>query len=114
MRLRLVPLCGLVAPFACLPRSDRPARTTPQNCKISQYPRLTTAQGRICGTNTISVDVPLNGGFGVGVPVSGKTLYNVTAFGFGRNDDTTDIYDDVDATHSFDYALGGATGGAAC
>jgi hypothetical protein len=87
--------------------------TTPKNCKISQYPRLMTAQGRICG-NTVSVDVPLNGGFGVGVPVNGKTLYNVTAFGFGRNDDTTDVYDDVDATHSFDYALGGATGGAAC
>ena len=87
--------------------------TTPKNCKISQYPRQMTAQGRICG-NTISVDVPLNGGFGVGVPLSGKTLYNVTAFGFGRNDDTTDIYDDVDATHSFDYALGGATGGAVC
>jgi hypothetical protein len=87
--------------------------TTPKNCKLLQYPRLMTAQGRVCG-NTISVDVPLNGGFGVGVPVGGKTLYSVTAFGFGRNDDTTDVYDDVDATHSFDYALGGAAGGAVC
>jgi hypothetical protein len=39
----------------------------------------------------------------------------VTAFTFGRNDDNADIYDDVDATPSFDYALGGlAGGGAAC
>ena len=37
--------------------------------------------------NTISVDVPVNGGFGIGLPV-GKTLYNVTAFSFGRNNAT--------------------------
>ncbi|MDP9232078.1 MAG: hypothetical protein M3O73_04830 [Actinomycetota bacterium] len=87
--------------------------TTPQNCKLSQYPRTMAAQGRVCG-NTISVDVPVNGGFGLGLPV-GKTLYNVTAFSFGRNNDNTDIYADVDATHAFDFALGGpAGGGAAC
>jgi hypothetical protein len=87
--------------------------TTPQNCKITQYPRTMVAQGRVCG-NTISVDVPVNGGFGIGLPV-GKTLYNVTAFSFGRNNDNTDIYADVDATHAFDFALGGpAGGGAAC
>ena len=87
--------------------------TTPQNCKLSQYPRTMAAQGRVCG-NTISVDVPVNGGFGLGLPV-GKTLYNVTAFSFGRNDDNTDVYSDVDATHAFDFALGGsAGGGAAC
>ena len=87
--------------------------TTPQNCKLSQYPRTMAAQGRVCG-NTISVDVPVNGGFGLGLPV-GKTLYNVTAFSFGRNNDNTDVYSDVDATHAFDFALGGsAGGGAAC
>ena len=87
--------------------------TTPQNCKLSQYPRTMAAQGQVCG-NTISVDVPVNGGFGLGLPV-GKTLYNVTAFSFGRNDDNTDVYSDVDATHAFDFALGGsAGGGAAC
>jgi len=87
--------------------------TTPQNCKLSQYPRTMAAQGQVCG-NTISVDVPVNGGFGLGLPV-GKTLYNVTAFSFGRNDDNTDVYSDVDATHAFDFALGGsAAGGAAC
>ncbi|MDX6490824.1 MAG: hypothetical protein QOD43_1069 [Gaiellaceae bacterium] len=86
--------------------------TTPQNCKLSQYPRTMAAQGRVCG-NTISVDVPVNGGFGLGVPV-GKTLYNVTAFSFGRNNDNTDVYSDVDATHAFDFALGGPAGGGAC
>jgi hypothetical protein len=87
--------------------------TTPQNCKVVNYPRRMVAQGRICGS-TISVDVPVNGGFGIGLPL-GNTLYNVTAFSFGRNNDTSDIYADVDATHAFDFALGGpAGGGAAC
>ncbi len=86
--------------------------TTPQNCKITQYPRTMAAQGRLCG-NTVSVDVPVNGGFGIGLPVGNK-LYNVTAFSFGRDNDNTDIYADVDATHSFDFALGGPAGGGAC
>ena len=87
--------------------------TTPGNCKVLEYPRQMAAQGKVCG-NTVQVDVPVNGGFGVGLPL-GNELYNVTAFAFGRNDDNTDIYDDVDATPAFDYALGGpAGGGAAC
>jgi hypothetical protein len=69
------------------------------------------ATGRVCG-NTISVDVSTNGGFGIGLPV-GNTLYNVTAFTFGR-DDANDIYADVDASHAFDFALGGSPGGTAC
>jgi hypothetical protein len=85
--------------------------TTPQNCKVVDYPDTMPATGRVCG-NTISVDVPIDGGFGIGLPV-GKTLYNVTAFTFGR-DDANDIYDDVDASHSFDFALGGPTAGTAC
>ena len=85
--------------------------TTPQTCKIVDYPRTMAATGRICG-NTISVDVPLNGGFGVGLPVGNK-LFNVTAFTFGRND-ANDIYDDVDVSHAFDFALGGPSGGTAC
>src|SRR6266511_1518869 len=59
-----------------------------------------TAAGAVCG-NTISVDVVL-GSFSQ--PVQGATLYNVTALAFGRNADT-DLYADVDATPSFDYAL---------
>ncbi len=85
--------------------------TTPQNCKVVDYPRTMAVQGRVCG-NTISVDVPVNGGFGIGLPV-GNALYNVTAFTFGRND-ANDLYADVDATHSFDFALGGTPGGSPC
>jgi hypothetical protein len=40
-------------------------------------------------------------------------LYNVTALSGGRNADN-DLYADVDATPSFDYVLGSATGGATC
>jgi hypothetical protein len=85
--------------------------TTPGNCKIVDYPATMVATGRVCG-NTISVDVPINGGFGIGLPV-GNTLFNVTAFAFGRND-ANDIYADVDASHSFDFALGGTPGGTVC
>jgi len=75
------------------------------------YPRTMVAQGVVCG-NTISIDVPVNGGFGIGLPL-GNQLYNVTAFTFGRND-ANDIYDDVDASRSFDFTLGGPSGGKAC
>jgi hypothetical protein len=63
----------------------------------------------VCG-NVISADVPLAS---LGKPVQGTTLFNVTALTFGRNADA-DIYADVDATPSFDYVLGSATGGSAC
>ena len=43
---------------------------------------------------------------GFGVPIDGTTLYNVTAFTFGRNDSFDDLYADVDATPPFDYVLG--------
>ncbi len=87
--------------------------STPQNCKLLEYPRQMAATGKVCG-NTIQVDVPVNGGFGVGLPL-GSTLYSVTGLTFGRNNDSIELYDDVDATPSFDYAVGGpAVGGAAC
>lgn len=75
--------------------------TTPQNCKITQYPVEHPVPGKICG-NTVQVDVPA-GGFGR--PLSGSKLFSVTALTFGRNADN-DIYADVDATHAFDYTLG--------
>ena len=40
------------------------------------------------------------------MPVDGSTLYNVTAFTFGRNNSLDDLYADVDATQPFDYQLG--------
>jgi hypothetical protein len=77
--------------------------TTPNNCKILQYPATKPVDGSING-NTITIDVGLNGGFGT--PVEGNTLYSVTAFTFGRNAASDDLYADVDATAPFDYVLG--------
>jgi hypothetical protein len=77
--------------------------TTPNNCKLLQYPTTKPVDGSING-NTITIDVGLNGGFGT--PIDGNTLYNVTAFTFGRNAASDDLYADVDATAPFDYALG--------
>jgi hypothetical protein len=51
------------------------------------------------------VDVPLDGGFGANRPILGPLLYSVTGFTFGRDGDVDLVYDDVDATHSFDYVL---------
>jgi hypothetical protein len=77
--------------------------TTPTNCKIFQYRGDTAVDGSING-NTITINAGLNTGFGV--PIDGSTLYNVTAFTFGRNDSFDDLYADVDATQPFDYVLG--------
>lgn len=84
--------------------------TDPGNCKVVQYPVQQKASGRICG-NTITIDVPLST---FGQPISGDRLYSVTALAVGRNDDTADLYADVDAAPSFDYVLGSSTGGTTC
>src|SRR5207249_2940413 len=55
--------------------------------------------------NTFVIDVPLTNGFGVGRPINGTTLYNVTAFSGGR-DAANDVYADADSTRSFDFPLG--------
>jgi hypothetical protein len=54
------------------------------------------------------MDAGLNTGFGV--PITGKTLYSVSAFTLGRSNSVDDLYFDVDATEAFDYALGSDTG----
>lgn len=77
--------------------------TTPSNCKILQYRGEKAVEGSIKG-NTITINAGLNTGFGV--PIVGKTLYNVTAFTFGRNNNVDDLYAGVDATQPFDYVLG--------
>jgi hypothetical protein len=84
--------------------------TTPGNCKVVEYPAQVPATGSVCGS-TIVVDVPLQG---LGAPVAGDRLYSVTGLTFGRDDDTADLYADVDATPAFDYALGSSTGGGGC
>ncbi|HUS11719.1 MAG TPA: hypothetical protein VMZ30_14730, partial [Pyrinomonadaceae bacterium] len=53
--------------------------TTPENCKVLQYPNevvLLPGAGSIVG-NVITIDVPLQGGFGPGRPIQGSALYNV-------------------------------------
>jgi hypothetical protein len=85
--------------------------TTPQLCKLVQYPAENTVTGTISG-NTICIDVPNfnTTGFGAGRAINGSVLYNVTALSGGRNDAMTDIYSDVDATRSFDLPLGNISG----
>ena len=83
--------------------------TLPGTCKVVTYPATLPAQGKICG-NTIQVDVPLSG---FGRALTGGTLYSLTAFSFGRSGET-DLYADVDASRSFDYALGSNVSSAGC
>ena len=83
--------------------------TTPQNCKVLNYPAQQQVTGHVCG-NTLVADIPLDG---FGSLVSGALLYNVTAFSGSRNADV-DLYSDVDATRSFDYVLGSSRGGSSC
>ena len=83
--------------------------TTPQNCKVMNYPAQTQIAGHVCG-NSLVADVPLSG---FGDPVNGALLYNVTALSGGRNG-ANDLYADVDATRSFDYVLGSNKGGSSC
>jgi hypothetical protein len=78
--------------------------TTAENCKIVQYPAEVSAPGSING-DVITLDVTLDGGFGSGRPILSGTLFNVTALTAGRNNASTDIYADIDATASFDYTF---------
>lgn len=78
--------------------------TTPENCKIVQYPNEVAATGSISG-NVMTIDVPLQGGFGPGRPILGTTIYNVTALSAGRNNSVTDVYADLDATRAFDFPI---------
>jgi len=83
--------------------------TTPQNCKVLNYPVQQQVTGHVCG-NMLVADVPLSG---FGDPITGPLLYNVTALSGGRNG-PDDLYADVDATRSFDYVLGSNKGGSSC
>jgi hypothetical protein len=80
--------------------------TTSENCKVLQYPAEQSATGTI-SSNTIRIDVPVQGGFGPNRPVLGGSLFNVTALSAGRNSTPYDVYADLDATKSFDYPLSG-------
>jgi uncharacterized repeat protein (TIGR01451 family) len=85
----------------------------PEECKIVLYPAEVTATGNLnAATRTISVQVPIQGGFGAGRPIKGGTIYNVSAFTFGRSQVpvsptvTSDVlYTEADSTRSFDVSL---------
>ena len=84
--------------------------TTPQNCKIVNYPTAQKpATGKLCGS-TIQVDVPFSG---FGRPINANTLFSVTALGYGQNADD-DIYADVDMSRSFDYTRGSNISATGC
>src|SRR5207245_2647185 len=82
--------------------------SAPGACKIVFYPAEVTAAGCVSG-NTIVIDVLLTNGFGLGRPINGTVLYNVTAFSGGRNT-ADDVYADADSTRSFDFPLGNISG----
>jgi uncharacterized repeat protein (TIGR01451 family) len=85
----------------------------PEECKIVLYPAEVSATGSInTGTRTITVEVPIQGGFGAGRPIKGDTIYNVSGFTFGRSPVpanptvTSDVlYTEADSTRSFDFSI---------
>jgi uncharacterized repeat protein (TIGR01451 family) len=82
----------------------------PQECKIVLYPAEASATGSVVG-NVITINVPLQGGFGGDRPIKGDTLYNVTGLTFGRSEPPASpqaadfLYKDLDATRAFDFSL---------
>ena len=85
-------------PTGCLSASS--------GCKIMFHPAEQTLTSGAVSGNTITIDVSLDNGFGPNRKIEGSTLYAVTALSYGQNGDA-DIYLEGDATHSFDYDLGG-------
>jgi hypothetical protein len=94
-------------PGTGIPPGNGCLTTTAQNCKVVEYPAPpvdgTAVMGSING-NVITIDVPIQTGFGAGRPIFGSTLFNVTALSAGR-DNAMDVYADLDATRSFDFTL---------
>ena len=82
----------------------------PQECKVVLYPAEETATGSLAG-RTITITVPIEGGFGAGRPIKGEILYNVTALTFGRSPTAPGapvgdfLYTEADATRSFNLDL---------
>jgi uncharacterized repeat protein (TIGR01451 family) len=84
----------------------------PEECKITLYPAEVSATGSLSlPTNTITIQVPIQGGFGAGRPIKSDTIYNVSGFTFGRSqvpDSPTFsdfLYTEADSTRSFDFNL---------
>jgi hypothetical protein len=90
------------APTTGVPPGNGCVTTTPQNCKLFVYPNEKLETGRInTVTGTISITVPLAD---IGNPVTGDTLFSVTALTFGYLSHQP-ILQDADATRAFDYVL---------
>ncbi len=91
------------APGTGIPPGSGCVTTTPQNCKIIKYPSEISETGTIdVPTNTITITAPLGD---LGSPVTGDTLYSVTALTFAYTN-ANPILADADATRTFDYVLG--------
>jgi hypothetical protein len=94
------------APGSGIPPGNGCVTTTPQNCKIMKYPSEISETGTInTSTGTITITAPLSD---LGSPVTGDTLYSVTALTFAVTN-TNPILTDGDATRTFDYILGKTT-----
>ena len=91
------------APGSGIPPGNGCVTTTPQNCKIIKYPSEVSETGTInTSTGTITITAPLSD---LGSPVTGDTLFSVTALTFAVTN-TNPILTDGDATRTFDYVLG--------
>src|SRR2546428_627865 len=91
------------APGRGIPPGNGCGTTTPQNCKIIKYPSEIPETGTInTSRGTITITVPLSD---LGGPVTGDTLYSVTALTFAVTN-TSPVLTDGDATRTFDYVLG--------
>jgi hypothetical protein len=85
-------------------------QTTPQTCKLLQYPSVPPLATSTTGTfspttGLIEITVPRSG---VGDPPVGASLYSITGYTLGTRDTTPDFYDDVDVARAFTVTL--ATG----
>ncbi|HEX8598007.1 MAG TPA: S-layer homology domain-containing protein [Chloroflexia bacterium] len=77
--------------------------TTPQTCKLVQYPQGESTTGTYDeATGTITIIVPREG---VGSPPVGSTLYSITGYTYGQRVVTPDFYDDVDVAKAFNYTF---------
>ncbi|HEY0071135.1 MAG TPA: S-layer homology domain-containing protein [Chloroflexia bacterium] len=77
--------------------------TTPQTCKLLQYPQEEAATGTFdTDTGTITIVVPREG---VGTPPVGSTLYSITGYTYGQRAAAPDFYDDVDVAKAFNYTF---------
>ncbi len=91
------------APTTGIPPGDGCVTTTPQNCKIIVYPNEKIETGKVnTVTGTISITASLAD---IDSPVTGDTLFSVTALTFGYVSHQP-ILRDADATRAFDYVLG--------